>query len=89
MIATTVDVDGPFNRPYRITLVYNDKIRPQPDRANAFARASDGAPRLRTFGFLGHPWRIRACIEWLLPVIFARQQFPQTLFAGTSVDTRR
>jgi len=29
--------------PSRITLENNEKIRPQPDRENAFARASGGA----------------------------------------------
>ena len=41
--------------PYRITPEYNRKIRPQPDRENAFARASSprnkpGSPGLRTWG---------------------------------------
>ena len=33
---------GPVNSPSRITLEYNGKIRPQPDRENAFAKASGG-----------------------------------------------
>ena len=32
----------------RITLEYNGKIRPQPDRENAFARASGGEEGIRT-----------------------------------------
>ena len=33
---------GPVNSPSRITLEYNGKIRPQPDRENSFSRASGG-----------------------------------------------
>ncbi|MBY0350933.1 hypothetical protein, partial [Tabrizicola sp.] len=33
---------GSVNSPSRITLENNEKIRPQPDRENAFARASGG-----------------------------------------------
>jgi hypothetical protein len=33
---------GPVLSPSGITLEYNGKIRPQPDRENAFARASGG-----------------------------------------------
>ncbi len=33
---------GPVNSPTRITLENNGKIRPQPDRENAFARVSGG-----------------------------------------------
>jgi hypothetical protein len=33
---------GPVLSPTRITPEYNGKIRPQPDRENAFARASGG-----------------------------------------------
>ena len=33
---------GPVNSPCHITLENNGKIRPQPDRENAFARASGG-----------------------------------------------
>ena len=38
--------------PSRITLENNGKIRPQPDRENAFARASGGAGGIRTHGGL-------------------------------------
>ena len=34
--------------PSRITLENNGKIRPEPDRENAFARASGGAEGIRT-----------------------------------------
>ena len=39
---------GPVNSLSRITLENNGKIRPQPDRGNAFARASGGAEGIRT-----------------------------------------
>jgi hypothetical protein len=35
-------IPRPVNSPCRITLENNEKIRPQPDRENAFARASGG-----------------------------------------------
>ena len=38
----------PVNSPSRITLEYNEKIRPQPDRENAFAGASGGDEGIRT-----------------------------------------
>ena len=38
--------------PARITLENNGKIRPQPDRENAFARASGGEGGIRTHGTL-------------------------------------
>ena len=41
---------GPVLSPSRITLEYNEKIRPQPDRENAFARASGGGEGIRTVG---------------------------------------
>ena len=39
---------APVNSPTRITLENNEKIRPQPDRENAFARASGGEEGIRT-----------------------------------------
>ena len=39
---------GPVLSPSRITLENNEKIRPQPDRENAFARASGGEEGIRT-----------------------------------------
>ena len=39
---------GPVNSPCHITLENNEKIRPQPDRENAFAGASGGAEGIRT-----------------------------------------
>ena len=39
---------APVLSPTRITLENNEKIRPQPDRENAFARASGGAEGIRT-----------------------------------------
>ena len=41
---------GPVLSPSRITLENNGKIRPQPDRENAFARASGGGGGIRTHG---------------------------------------
>ena len=38
----------PVLSPPRITLEYNEKIRPQPDRENAFAMASGGVEGIRT-----------------------------------------
>lgn len=43
---------GAVLSPSRITLEYKEKIRPQPDRENAFARASGGAGGIRTHGTL-------------------------------------
>ena len=40
----------PVNSPSRITLENNGKIRPQPDRENAFAGASGGEGGIRTHG---------------------------------------
>ena len=42
----------PVLSPTRITLEYNEKIRPEPDRENAFARASGGWGGIRTHGAL-------------------------------------
>ena len=39
---------GPVLSPTRITLEYNAKTRPQPDRENDFARASGGDDGIRT-----------------------------------------
>ena len=39
---------APVNSPTRITLENNAKIRPEPDRENAFARASGGDEGIRT-----------------------------------------
>ena len=39
---------APVLSPFRITLENNGKIRPQPDRENAFARASGGEEGIRT-----------------------------------------
>ena len=39
---------GPVNSPSRITLENNGKIRPEPDRENAFAGASGGDEGIRT-----------------------------------------
>lgn len=41
---------SPVNSPSRITLEDNDKIRPELDRENAFARASGGGGGIRTHG---------------------------------------
>ena len=41
-------VPEPVLSPSRITLENNRKIRPQPDRENAFARASGGVEGIRT-----------------------------------------
>ncbi len=41
---------GPVLSPSRITPENNGKIRPQPDRENAFARASGGSGGIRTHG---------------------------------------
>ena len=40
----------PVNSPSPITLENNEKIRPQPDRENAFAKASGGEGGIRTHG---------------------------------------
>ena len=40
---STLLAPGQVNSPTRITLENNEKIRPQLDRENAFARASGGA----------------------------------------------
>ena len=40
----------PVKSPSRITLENNGKIRPQPDRENAFAGASGGETGIRTLG---------------------------------------
>ena len=39
---------GPVHSPCRITLENKEKIRPQPDRENAFAGASGGDEGIRT-----------------------------------------
>ena len=44
----------PVLSPTRITLENNGKIRPQPDRENAFAGASGGWGGIRTHGELPH-----------------------------------
>jgi len=49
---------GPVNSPSRITLENNGKIRPQPDRENAFAGASGGEGVFRT-EFQRDPGRIK------------------------------
>ncbi len=48
---------GQVNSPARITLENNEKIRPQPDRENAFAGASGGDEGIRTLETLSglHP----------------------------------
>ncbi len=41
----------PVLSPSRMTLEYNERIRPQPVFENAFARASGGPDGIRTSGF--------------------------------------
>ena len=52
---------GPVNCPSRITLENNGKIRPQPDRENAFARASGGVEGIRTLDTVSRIHAFQAC----------------------------
>ncbi len=45
----------------RITLEYNEKIRPQPDRENAFAGASGGETGIRTLETVSRLHTFQAC----------------------------
>ena len=47
-VAVRPDAYGAVLSPSRITLEYNEKIRPRPDEENAFARASGGDEGIRT-----------------------------------------
>jgi hypothetical protein len=52
---------GPVLSFPRITLEYNGKIRPQPDRENAFARASGGQRGIRTLETVPRLHTFQAC----------------------------
>ena len=52
---------GPVLSPSRITLENNGKIRPQPDRENAFARASGGETGIRTLETVSRLHTFQAC----------------------------
>ena len=52
---------GPVNSPSRITLGNNGKIRPKPDRENAFARASGGERGIRTLDTVSRIHAFQAC----------------------------
>ena len=49
---STFSALGAVNSPIRITPENNGKIRPQPDRENAFAAANGGGGGIRTHGGL-------------------------------------
>ncbi len=53
--------NAPVNSPTRITLENNGKIRPEPDRKNAFARASGGAGGIRTLETVSRLHTFQAC----------------------------
>ena len=52
---------GPVLSPSRITLEYNEKIRPRPDRENAFAGASGGETGIRTLETVTRLHAFQAC----------------------------
>ena len=51
----------PVFSPSRITLEYNGKIRPQPDREKAFSRASGGETGIRTLETVSRLHTFQAC----------------------------
>ena len=51
----------PVNSPFGITIENNEKIRPQPDRENAFARASGGETGIRTLETVSRLHAFQAC----------------------------
>jgi hypothetical protein len=52
---------GPVLSPSRITFEYNEKIRPEPDRENVFARASGGETGIRTLETVSRLHAFQAC----------------------------
>jgi hypothetical protein len=52
---------GPVLSPSRITLENNEKIRPQPDRENAFSGASGGETGIRTLETVSRLHTFQAC----------------------------
>ena len=58
---STLLAPGQVNSPTRITLENNEKIRPQLDRENAFARASGGERGIRTLDTVARIHAFQAC----------------------------